>query len=111
MQQLEQEVSQKAADINSKEEEIVRARLEITRSAREVEDLKKKMLTSEKAKEDLINDRTRYLITISCLFMYLTLFVYTFTVSNVLKCNHIENFSQSFKMCSGQSDQCLSFEI
>jgi chromosome segregation ATPase len=44
---------------SGKEEDIIRARLEITRSARELEDLKKKMLASEKSKEDLIGDRTR----------------------------------------------------
>lgn len=53
MQQLEQEVGQKSSEITSKEDEIVKARLEITRSLREVEDLKKKMLIAEKSREDL----------------------------------------------------------
>ena len=40
MQQLEQEVAQKSSEIMSKEEDISKARIEITRSARELEDLK-----------------------------------------------------------------------
>ena len=43
----------------SKEEDISKARIEITRSARELEDLKKKMLATEKAKEELSTDRAR----------------------------------------------------
>ena len=59
MQQLEQDVTQKASEVTAKEEEIVKARLDITRSVREVEDLKKKMVAAEKAKEELVADRTR----------------------------------------------------
>lgn len=59
MQQLEQEVNLKAGEVAAKEEDIVKARLEISRSARELEDLKKKVLATEKAKEELVVDRSK----------------------------------------------------
>ena len=67
MQQLESEVAQKSSEITSKEEDIVKSRIEITRSARDLEDLKKKMLATEKAKEELSIDRGRLKTEISSL--------------------------------------------
>ena len=67
MQQLESDVAQKSSEITSKEEDIVKSRIEITRSARDLEDLKKKMLATEKAKDELSIDRGRLKTEISSL--------------------------------------------
>ena len=44
----------------AKEEEISKAKLDVTRTNRELEDSKKKILAVEKSREELQSDRTKY---------------------------------------------------
>ena len=44
----------------AKEEEISKAKLDVTRTNRELEESKKKILAVEKSREELQSDRTKY---------------------------------------------------
>ena len=48
-----------SAEIHLKEEEVSKSKLEMARTSRELEDLKKKMVVLEKVKDDLTTDRAK----------------------------------------------------
>ena len=60
IQTLEQDNSVKTSEIAVKEDEIVKSKMEAARTGRELEEAKKKIVVSEKNKEELQTDKTRY---------------------------------------------------